>query len=144
MFWCSRLSTLATDFTGHRNPTTFRKCACKCGVSGCHKSHHSLLHINAEAPSAKKLKTIVSTAWCVTCIHAHLNHEPKFSKKDIETSLPSVLAKIKVNKKEKIIFVGFDSFSQKTFLTKDIADELKIPITRREVLNIGGFGDFNY
>ena len=45
-----------------------------------------------------------------------------------------------MNGKEKIIRVSFNSFSRKTFLTKGIADELKIFVTQREVLNIGGFG----
>ena len=99
-----------------------------------------MLHVDAAAPSAKKVKTIVSTARCLTCIPAHLNPEPKIFHEGIETVLPPALAKIKVNEKEKIIHVGFDSFSQKTFWIEDIADELKIPVTLRKVLNIGGFG----
>ena len=123
--------------SGH--PATFRKCTAKCGISGCHKAHHTLLHVD-EAKPESKVNAIVSVAHCLSHVPAHLNHEPKFADKDIQTILPTALAKIKVNGKEKIVRVGFDSFSQKTFVTKNIVTQLSIPVTNTEVLNIGGFG----
>ena len=121
------------------HPSTFRKCTAKCNIKGCQKSHHSLLHVDTTKPS-NKVNAIVSTAHCVTSIPSHLSEESKFCDKDIETILPTALAKIKVKDKEKIIHIGFDSFSQKTFLTKDIVDELQIAVTHTDVLNVSGFG----
>ena len=125
------------DTVGH--PSTFRKCTAKCGINGCHKSHHAMLHVTESQP-AQKVNTVVSTARCLTCIPTHFSHESKYADKDVKTILPTALAKIKVNDKEKVIRVGFDSFSQKSFLTKEIMNELEIPVSHREVLNIGGFG----
>jgi len=122
------------------HPTTFKKCNSKCGVRGCSKAHHTLFHVDTLPPPKKVNNTVVSTVRCFTPIPSHLKEESKFSGNEIETILPTASAKIKVDKKEKIIRVGFDSFSQKTFLTKEIADELKIPVIRTEFLNIGGFG----
>ena len=45
-----------------------------------------------------------------------------------------------LHEEEKLVRVGFDSFSQKSFVTKKVVDDLEIDSTRTDFLNIEGFG----
>ena len=58
---------------------------------------------------------------------------------ELETLLPIALAKIKHGKKEKLVKVEFDPFSQKSFVAKKVVDDLEIDSTRTDFLNIEGF-----
>ena len=97
---------------GH--PPIFRKCAAKCGVPDCcGKPHHSLLHIDPKSKEEPmKANALIAT------VRVLAGAPSKFSDNELETLLPTALAKIKYGMKEKLVRVGFDSFSQKSFLTK--------------------------
>ena len=79
----------------------FGKCAAKCGVPNCSKPHHK----SKEEPM--KANALIAT------IRVLAGAPSKFSDNELETLLPTALAKIKYGEKEKLVRVGFDSFSQK-------------------------------
>ena len=118
---------------GH--PLIFRKCSAKCGVPNCGKPHHSLLHIDPKS----KEEPMKSNALIAT-VRVLAGAPSKFSDNELETLLPTALAKIKYGTKEKLVRVGFDSCSQKSFVTKKVVDDLGIDSTRTDFLNIEGFG----
>ena len=59
-----------------------------------------------------KASALITTVQCLAGVPS------KFSDNELETLLPTPLAKIKYGKKEKLLRVRFDSFSQKSFVTK--------------------------
>ena len=76
----------------------------------------------------------------ITTVQRLAGAPSKFLDNELETLLPTALAKIKYGKKEKLVRVGFNSFCQKSFVTKKVVDDLEIDSTRTDFLNIEGFG----
>ena len=118
---------------GH--PLVFRKCTSKCSVTDCGKPHHVLLHVDARSKDEP-----VKTNALMTSVRCFANSSSKFSDNEIETLLPTALATIQVGRKEKPVRVGFDTFSQKSFITKEVASDLQLESTKTDFLNIEGFG----
>ena len=115
---------------GH--PKNFYQCKARCAVKDCGKPHHELLHVS-EKPN-KDSKVLVSTVRRKNC------PSQQFCDSEIDTILPTALASITYNGQTKRVRIAFDSFSQKSFVTKNLVDELELPSVNKEFMNISGFG----
>ena len=123
--------------TAENHPSTFRKCTAKCEIPGCSKPHHKLLHVTEQQPAQERANAIVATI-CDRTLKS--DTADCFSVDNATTILPTALAIVCVGNQTRMVRVGFDSFSQKSFITRRIADEMGMTALCSESLTISGFG----
>ena len=98
-------------------------CYRKCLTDGCHSEHHALLCTMREGNEP------VPEGQCnvnMVC--------------ENESFLPTALVPVVYGSARMTARIGFDSFSQLTFVTKKVVQQLGLPMTKPERITIKGFG----
>ncbi|GBM89319.1 hypothetical protein AVEN_120892-1 [Araneus ventricosus] len=114
-----------------------KKCNLKrppCGK--CHRRHSELICDTSTAleplSSGCEQSKVQKTSEVVTCSNININQD--------EVLLESCSALMTIGNKRKAINILLDNASQRCFLKKEIADEMKLPVIRREKLLVYVFG----
>ena len=123
--------------TSEGHPPNFRRCTASCCHAGCNKPHHQLLHV--EEP---KLPDKTSANLAAINFERGNGESNLLNVNNSTTILPTAMAVISAGGKEQEVRVAFDSFSQKSFVTRQVANALNLTSLRKDYLNIAGFGGF--
>ena len=121
--------------TSEGHPPNFRRCTASCCHAGCNKPHHQLLHV--EEP---KLPDKTSANLAAINFERGNGESNLLNVNNSTTILPTAMAVISAGGKEQEVRVAFDSFSQKSFVTRQVANALNLTSLRKDYLNIAGFG----
>ncbi|XP_055959109.1 uncharacterized protein LOC126831638 [Patella vulgata] len=111
----------------------------------CSQRHHELLHdgylstpsrgLPAKQPTPRANVTSPNQVSLPSVLVARPT-----SPDDACAALPVLQAKITYKEKTCIVNIGMDSFSEKSFITKDIVDTLHLPVSKMSPLVVAGFG----
>ncbi|GBN97151.1 hypothetical protein AVEN_106146-1 [Araneus ventricosus] len=115
----------------------YKKCNSKrppCGK--CHRIHSELICDTSTAleplSSGGEQSKVQNTSEVVTCSNINMYQD--------EVLLESCSTLMTIGNKRKTINILLDNASQRCFLKKEIADEMKLPVIRREKLLVYVFG----
>ena len=108
---------------------------CKYNIAGCGLPHHRLLHVGGRVSEKSNIvATICSSPTTVLT-------QPASKTNEFASILPTSIfsASICANGVEQPVRTAFDSFLQKSFLTREIADNLQLNAIRKDCLIVSGF-----
>ena len=117
------------------HPRNFHQCKARCPIDGCGKPHHELLHVEGGVSNVRVMVFISPKSNA-----SNMQLPAAYPDSELDTILPTALARITCGNQIKEVRVAFDSLSQKSFISSKIASDMRLPIIRKEMLNVSGFG----